>query len=103
VTYETSITALADPTRRAILDQLRSGPMTVGDIAADLPVSRAAVSRHLAILKEAGFVSDTPEGTKRIYRIEHRGVGELRTWIERLWKQVAPRKKVNGRSKKKRR
>ena len=77
--------------------------MTVGDIAADLPVSRAAVSQHLAILKEAGFVSDTPEGTRRIYRIEHRGIGELRVWIDRLWKQVAPRKKANGRAKKKRR
>ena len=103
MTYETSITALADPTRRAILDQLRAGPMTVGEIAADMPVTRAAVSQHLAVLKEAGFVSDTPEGTKRIYRVEHRGLGELRKWVERFWKQVAPKKRADGRAKKKRR
>ena len=101
VTYETSIAALADPTRRAILDHLRTGPMTVGDIAAELPVTRAAVSQHLAILKDAGFVSDKPEGTKRIYRIERRGLGELRAYIERLWKQIASHGRGNGRTKKK--
>lgn len=88
MTYESSLIALADPTRRAILERLRRGPLPVGEIAADLPVSRAAVSQHLRVLKEAELVSDSAEGTKRIYRAEPRGLEELQKYIEQFWGDV---------------
>lgn len=83
--YQTALTALADPTRRRILERLRSGPKPVGAIAAGLPVSRPAVSQHLKILKEAGLVREEPEGTRRIYHIDPKGLGVLRAWLDRFW------------------
>jgi DNA-binding transcriptional ArsR family regulator len=80
--------ALADPTRRAIFENLKSGPRTVGEIAAAFPVSRAAVSQHLKVLREAGLVSETPEGTKRIYRAEAAGLEALRRYLEDYWGDV---------------
>lgn len=77
--------ALADPTRRTILEALRSGPLAVGEIARDVPVSRPAVSQHLRVLREAGLVSETPEGTKRIYHADPRGLEELRIYLEETW------------------
>ena len=62
--------ALHDPTRRAVLDRLRTGPKPVGEIARGLPVTRPAVSQHLKVLKDAGLVADRTEGTRRI--IPHR-------------------------------
>src|SRR5919108_348621 len=69
--------ALGDPTRRAIFEQLRSGPRAVGEIAADLPVSRPAVSQHLRVLKEAGLVTERKNGTRRPYPIDG---GRLHVW-----------------------
>jgi DNA-binding transcriptional ArsR family regulator len=60
-------------------------PAAVGDIAAGLPVSRPAVSQHLKVLKEAGLVIDRHVGTKRIYRIDPRGLGALREWLDQFW------------------
>lgn len=60
----------------------------MGEIAAGLPVSRAAVSQHLKVLKEAGLVSERPEGTKRIYRVEAEGLQSLKTYIEGYWSDV---------------
>ena len=77
--------ALADPTRRAVFEKLESGPRSVGDIAAELPVSRPAVSQHLRVLKEAGLVIDEPYGTRRIYRLEPSGLAELHRYVERFW------------------
>ena len=77
--------ALHDPTRRAVLDRLRSGPKPVGEIARGLPVTRPAVSQHLKVLKEAGLVSETAEGTRRIYSLDPRGLGALRQWLDRFW------------------
>jgi DNA-binding transcriptional ArsR family regulator len=77
--------ALADPTRRHVFERLAEGPRSVGEIAAGLPVSRPAVSQHLKVLKEAGLVSDRPEGTKRIYHIDLRGLGTLRAWLDQFW------------------
>jgi DNA-binding transcriptional ArsR family regulator len=76
---------LADPTRRAVLDRLRGGPLSVGEIAAGLPVSRPAVSQHLRVLREAGLVSERREGTRRLYRLDPDGVGELRAYVESFW------------------
>ena len=77
--------ALADPTRRAILDRLRCGPMPVGALARDLPVSRPAVSQHLKVLTDAGLVSATCAGTRRIYALSPQGVAGLRAYVETLW------------------
>ena len=83
--YEKALTALADPTRRAVFERLRRAPASVSKLAADLPVSRPAVSQHLRALKLAGLVSDRPEGTRRIYYIDPDGLGELRRWIDQFW------------------
>jgi DNA-binding transcriptional ArsR family regulator len=77
--------ALADPTRRAVLERIARHPASVGDIARDMPVSRPAVSQHLKALKEAGLVRDEAEGTRRIYRIDPAGLGPIRAWLDRMW------------------
>lgn len=81
----TALTALADPTRRAVFERVGSSPAAVGEIAAGLPVSRPAVSQHLKVLKEAGLVTETPHGTRRIYRLDPRGIGQLRDWLDQFW------------------
>jgi DNA-binding transcriptional ArsR family regulator len=77
--------ALADPTRRQVLERLRSGPLAVGEIARGLPVSRPAVSQHLKVLKDAGLVSDRPDGARRVYRIDPNGLGAIRAWLDQFW------------------
>jgi DNA-binding transcriptional ArsR family regulator len=77
--------ALHDPTRRAVLDRLRAGPMPVGKIAQGFPVTRPAVSQHLKVLKDAGLVADRSEGTKRIYYIDPKGLGAMRAWLDQFW------------------
>jgi DNA-binding transcriptional ArsR family regulator len=83
--YGNALTALADPTRRAVFERLRAGPVSVTDIAADLPVSRPAVSQHLKVLKEAGLVRDEADGTRRLYEVDARGIEELREWLDSFW------------------
>src|SRR5436305_2241952 len=83
--YSDALAALADPTRRKVFERLRSGPKPVGRIARGLPVSRPAVSQHLKVLKEAGLVTDRPEGTRRVYYIDPDGLGALRAWLDRFW------------------
>lgn len=85
MTYEKTLAALADPTRRAVLERLREGPLPVGRIAAGLPVSRPAVSQHLKALKAANLVRDESRGTTRIYRIHAPGLRELRDWLDGFW------------------
>ena len=77
--------ALGDATRRAVFERVAAGPAAVGAIAKVLPVSRPAVSQHLKVLKEAGLVCEEAEGTRRIYRIDPRGLGALRDWLEAHW------------------
>ena len=88
MTYETSLAALADPTRRAIFEELAAGPRPAGELAAGRPVSRPAVSQHLRVLKNAGLVSETRHGTRRIYAIEMAGLEALRAWLDRFWDDV---------------
>src|ERR1700736_6552001 len=83
--YANTLTALADPTRRALFERLRNGPASVGDLAAELPVSRPAVSQHLKALKVAGLVTDRPDGARRVYYIDPDGLGELRRWLDQFW------------------
>ena len=88
VTYGATLEALADPTRRAVLEQLRDGPQAVGEIAAHLPVSRPAVSQHLKVLKGAGLVTDRAEGTRRLYAVSPEGLDALRAWLDSFWTDV---------------
>jgi DNA-binding transcriptional ArsR family regulator len=77
--------ALADPTRRRVLERLSDRPRAVGEIAAGMPVSRPAVSQHLKVLKEAGLVSDRQDGARRIYAIDPKGLGAMRAWLDQFW------------------
>jgi DNA-binding transcriptional ArsR family regulator len=88
MTYGTALSALADPTRRLVFERLKSGPQPVSAIARGLPVSRPAVSQHLKALKEAGLVTDRPDGTRRVYSIDPRGLGALRRWLDQFWDEA---------------
>jgi DNA-binding transcriptional ArsR family regulator len=75
--------AVADPVRRAILDQLRAGPRPVHDIAREFPISRPAVSRHLRVLRAAHLLSEQRQGRERLYRYEPTPLIALDDWLER--------------------
>jgi DNA-binding transcriptional ArsR family regulator len=84
-TYEVVLEALGDRTRRQIVHRLRSGPLSVGELAAALPVSRPAVSQHLSVLRRSGLVSYSELGTRNVYRLDPAGISELRTWLDGFW------------------
>ncbi len=85
-TYQSqALDALGDPTRRAIFERLGKGPCSVGVLASELPVSRPAVSQHLKVLKQAGLVVDHAVGTRRVYRIDPKGVDGLRGYFQQFW------------------
>ena len=79
------LTALGDPTRRAIFERLAAGPLPVGELANGLPVSRPAVSQHLKVLKEAWLVTDTAAGTRRLYSVDTDGIAALRAYLDEFW------------------
>ena len=79
---------LADGTRRAIVSRLAEGPQAVGQLAAELPVSRSAVSQHLKILKDAGLVSERAAGTRRFYRLNPAAVAALRDQLDTFWQRA---------------
>jgi DNA-binding transcriptional ArsR family regulator len=89
--YQMALTALSDPTRLAVIERLRRGPMSVSQIADGMPVSRPAVSQHLKALKDAGLVADEPRGAARIYRIRAEGLRELRDWLDTFWDDALAR------------
>jgi len=80
--------ALADGTRRAIVECLAHGPLAVGELARDLPVSRPAVSQHLKVLKSAGLVRDRATGARRVYQLDPTGLEALRADLDRFWTQA---------------
>lgn len=82
------LTALGDPTRRAIFERLLASPSAVGDLAKAFPVSRPAVSQHLKVLKDAGLVIDRQDGNRRIYQLDPDGVGAVRAYFDELWDQA---------------
>jgi DNA-binding transcriptional ArsR family regulator len=85
-TYQADgLTALGDPTRRAIFERLAARPSAVGELAGQLPVSRPAVSQHLKVLKDVGLVIDRPVGNRRIYQLDPDGVGALRAYLDQFW------------------
>jgi DNA-binding transcriptional ArsR family regulator len=83
--------ALGDANRRAIVELLGSGGLSVQELADALPISRPAVSRHLRLLKAAGLVVEEPRGTRRVYRLHDRGVEAVRAYLERVWGEAAAR------------
>lgn len=86
--------ALGDPTRRQVFEVLRTGPRSVGDIAAGLPVSRPAVSQHLRVLEDAGLVTHRREGTRHLYELDSSGVLLLREWVDGFWSDALARFKA---------
>ena len=84
-TYSDGLSALGDPTRRAIFEHLGEQPSAVVDLAALVPVSRPAVSQHLKVLKEAGLVRDVRIGTRRVYSLDPDGIAALRDYLDRFW------------------
>jgi DNA-binding transcriptional ArsR family regulator len=88
VAYEDVFAALADPTRRCIFEALRNAPKSVGELAADQPVSRPAVSQHLKVLESANLVDVTPDGNRRLYSIKREGLEELRSYLDSFWSDI---------------
>lgn len=85
MTYDMVFTALADTTRRHIFESLRGQPRTVGELSAEQPVSRPAVSQHLKVLQQAGLVDVRAQGTRRFYSIKRDGLTELRRYLDSFW------------------
>jgi DNA-binding transcriptional ArsR family regulator len=83
--------ALGDANRREILRLLSEGDKPVGEIAAALPISRPAVSRHLRLLKDAGMVAEQAQGTRRIYHLQDQGMQAVQAYLERVWGEAAQR------------
>ena len=86
-----ALDALGDWTRRQIFDALKNGPQSVGELAARMPVSRPAVSQHLRVLKDAGLVLDTKDGTRRIYRVDPSGLAGIRAYFDSFWDEALRR------------
>lgn len=79
--------AIAEPTRRAIVERLADRPSAVTDLARDLPISRSAVSQHLQILKSVGLVTDHAEGTRRVYHVDPDALAIIRAYFDSFWKR----------------
>ncbi|HET6919554.1 MAG TPA: metalloregulator ArsR/SmtB family transcription factor [Jiangellaceae bacterium] len=82
--------ALSDESRRIVLDALKDGPATVGDLAALLPIARPGVSRHLRVLREAGLVDVRPEAQFRVYSLRPEPLAQVDEWLghyRSLWQQ----------------
>lgn len=82
---EAQLDALGDATRRAIVQRLLRGPLSVGRLAEEFPISRPAISQHLRVLKEAKLVSDEASGTRRIYRLDPQGFESVRAYFDQFW------------------
>ena len=85
---QAGLDALGDSTRMAIFQRLSAGPIAVNELARMLPVSRPAVSQHLKVLKDAGLVTDSKAGTRRLYQLNPEGVARLRAHFDQMWTQA---------------
>jgi DNA-binding transcriptional ArsR family regulator len=81
------MSALAEPIRQTIFDRLADGPRPVGELAAELPISRPAVSQHLKVLKDVGLVVDRKAGTRRLYQVDPAGLQILRSYLDGMWER----------------
>ena len=86
-----ALDALGNPTRREILDLLRPAPLSVGELADRLPISRPAVSRHLRLLQEAGLVATVAEGRHHMLHLQPDGIAAVQAWIAGFWDEALPR------------
>src|ERR1700748_147093 len=77
--------AIAEPTRRAIVERLADGPAAVSDLARDMPITRSAVSQHLQVLKSAGLGPDQAVGTRRVSRVDPDALAVLRAYFDSFW------------------
>jgi len=87
---EEALRALADESRRTMLESLSRGPATVGELAALLPIARPGVSRHLRVLREAGLVEVRQEAQRRVYSLRPEPLAEIDEWLSHyraLWEQ----------------
>jgi DNA-binding transcriptional ArsR family regulator len=84
---EATLKAIAQPRRRQILSLVRDGELSAGEIAGHFDVTRPAISQHLAVLRDAGLVSERRSGTRRLYRARPEGLEELRAFLEEFWDQ----------------
>lgn len=84
-TYQGVLSALGEEQRVRLLERLAAAPASVGQLAADLPISRPAVSQHLRVLQDHRLVTHHPAGTRNIYRVESAGLVELRRWLDDIW------------------
>ena len=85
-----TFTALADPTRRQIIESLAAGETSFGELADKFEMSRPAVSQHLKVLRDAGIVESRADAQRRIYRLSNDGLEELEAWIGKVrnfWQQ----------------
>lgn len=83
--YQATLQVLADPTRQTLVERLREGPLPVGELAAGLPVSRPAVSKHLRLMRDAGVVRMTEAGTRNLYELDLQTLDEVRRYLDRFW------------------
>jgi DNA-binding transcriptional ArsR family regulator len=86
--------ALADENRREILRMLGQHDLAVNELAAALPISRPAVSRHLRLLSDAGLVAEEREGTRRIYHLRDEGIEAVQAYLQRVWGDAAGRFRI---------
>lgn len=91
---ELTLNALGSTVRRNIVQMLHEKPMSVGEIAADLPVSRPAISKHLKLLKEAHLVKGHAVGTKNVYQLDQQGFDEAKKWLDGFWDDALSRFKM---------
>ena len=82
---EATLKAIAEPRRRQILELVRDGELSAGEIAGHFDVTRPAISQHLGVLKEAGLVSERRNGTRRLYLARPEGLRELQAFLDRFW------------------
>lgn len=100
MSYQATLEVLADPTRQAILDRLRDGPTTVGEIAERLPVTRPAVSKHLKLMLRAGVVRMEINGTRHLYSLDLEKIDEVRRYLDGFWETQLQRFKKEAEKRK---
>ena len=97
---DTRLIALGEPNRRAIVDLLSGGPLSVGELTSRLPISRPAVSQHLRVLLEAGLISYEQSGTRNYYRLDAETVAEVKDYLDGVWNKALKKFKSRAEGKK---
>ncbi len=86
-----ALDAIGNPVRRALLEHLRAGPLSVQHLADNFAISRPAVSRHLRVLEDAGLVTHASEGRQNLYALRAEGFAEVRGYLDALWSDALAR------------